>query len=287
MDHAQASYLGQLVLQIGPSRLAPYLRAASGDNGIAVARYYWNAELCRAYYPMLQAVEVALRNKLDRAIALKYPTSGKYDHINSWIDRTSRVAVHPNAEASIQEAKSKLIKDPSTHLLRRDYRDHNDLVAAMSFGFWVALLETAYDDPGTNRICFWNPATATDPNSFERRVFPNAKGELMSSIRATFNQLRHFRNRVFHHEPVWPKHPSQPTPKERYDAICKALRWLGGEQSQLPPVLHKTPDIFDDAEQVPAMRERLHESIATLLERAQRKQDGKKNGESAASSADQ
>ncbi len=64
MSQAQDSYIGQLVQQITPARLAPYLRAASGDNSVALARYYWNAELCRAYYPMLQALEVALRNNI-------------------------------------------------------------------------------------------------------------------------------------------------------------------------------------------------------------------------------
>ncbi len=188
------------------------------------------------------------------------------------------MAVHIGGEGAVQDAKSNLIRDPTTGEMRRDYRDHNDLVAAMSFGFWVALLETAYEHPGTKGVYLWNPVIAAVPTSFERQVFPNAKDETMSSIRATINQLRHFRNRVFHHEPVWQKQPEQPSPKERYDEICKALRWLGGEQSQVPPTLHKVPDVFDANIQVPLVRIRLLETIDSLLARARRKNEAKSKG---------
>ena len=278
MSQAQDSYIGQLVQQITPTRLAPYLHAASGDSSLALARYYWNAELCRSYYPILQALEVALRNNLDRACAKRFPTLGQYEHINSWIDRKPRVAVHTGAEGSIGDAKSKLIKDPTTGVWRRDYRNHNDLVAAMSFGFWIALLTTAYEHPGIKGVALWNRDTAAEAGSFERQVFPNAKGETMSSIRSTFNQLRHFRNRVFHHEPVWQKRPQQASPKDRYDALCKALRWLGGGQSQVPPALHKAPDMFDADVQVPLMRSRLIETIDTIIDRARPKKDPKGEG---------
>lgn len=271
----QEGYIGRLAGQLSTERLAPYLKAASGDTGLALARYYWNVELCRAYYPMLQALEVALRNNLDRAIRQKYPAAGNYQHIDSWIDTVPRIAVHPGAEASIDQAKATLIKDPSTGQYRRNYRAHGDLVAAMSFGFWVALLGTTYD-AGHGGPQLWSPgAQVLPPTAFERLVFPGAKDVSITTIRVAFNDLRHFRNRVFHHEPVWPKRATDPTPKDRYDALCLALRWLGGEQAQVPPTLHKTPDLFAVDVGVPLMRTRLLESIEMILERARRAKEEK------------
>jgi hypothetical protein len=271
----QVGYLGRLATQLSTDRLAPYIKAASGDMEMALARYYWNAELCRAYYPLLQALEIALRNNLDRAISTRYPLGAPYRHVNSWIDRKTPVAVHPGAEASIERAKKKLNLDTKEGDYRRDHRAHGDLVASMSFGFWVALLGTTYDK-GQGGPNFWFPgADSLPPTAFERLVLPSAKDVHMTSIRVAFNELRHFRNRVFHHEPVWPKREGDPTPKERYDSICRALRWLGGEQAQIPPSLHKPPELLDADVSIPVMRTRLIDTIDLILERARRAKEEK------------
>jgi hypothetical protein len=257
----QAAFLGRLQGQLSAARLAPYLRAASGDMSLAIARYYWNAELCQACYPVLQAVEIALRNNLDRALSAVFPVRG-YAHIESWIDRVPRVVVHPGGEDAITRAKSKLLLwDARLGDFRRDGRKgRDDLVAAMSFGFWVGLLERAYDAPGMRGVFLWP--------DHKKVVFPGAGGVLMTSIRVTFGQLRQFRNRVFHHEPVWQKRETDPTPRERYDAVLQALRWLGGEQSQLPHRLHGVPEIFDGVAQIPLMHGRLLDTVDAILEQA-------------------
>ena len=255
----QEAALGRLKTELSEARLTPYLRASAGDLGLAIARYFWNVELCRAFYPVLHALEVALRNNLDRAIGPNFPVRA-YTDISSWIDRKPRVVVHPGAEGQIERAKEKILRrDTTTGLfVANPHRYHGDLVAAMSFGFWVGLLETAYDSPGARGIWFW-------PDHI-KAVFPGAAGQPMSSIRSAFNQIRHFRNRVFHHEPVWPKRESELDPKQRYDEILTALRWLGPEQASLTARIHGVPDIFNVAEQVPLMHTRLLQAIDRGLE---------------------
>lgn len=270
LSSEQEAYVGQLVTQLSEARLNPYFVKSPKDPVHALARYYWNVELCQAFYPLLHTIEVALRNNIDSALHPVFPVA-QYDHIDSWIDRRPRVAVHPHAESAIHRSKCKLPGwDESTKCFTRKAPTHGDLVANMSFGFWVGLLENTYDSPGKTKVYFW-------PDHF-KTVFPGASGTLMSPLRTAFNQLRHFRNRVFHHEPVWQKRETDPTPKERYDALCTTLRWLGGPQYSIATSLHPVPLTFDESTAIPAMETRLLTAVDKVLERAAAKKLAKKKG---------
>lgn len=269
LTQKQESYLGQLRAQISEPRLAPYLQAASGDTALALARYYWNVELCQAYYPLLHAVEVALRNNLDRSIFPAFPVT-RYKDIPSWLDRIPSVVAHTGASDAIVRAKSKLPGwDPTVQRFRSGARTyHGDLVAALSLGFWIGLLDSVYDGGRRGGARLWPDHLKT--------VFPGAGGRSSGELRNAFNQLRHFRNRVFHYEPVWPKRDGQPSPKDRYDFILGTLRWLGGEQSQVAARIHGTPNIFDAATGVPQMHTRLLVTVDSILELAQRKKQSRR-----------
>jgi hypothetical protein len=288
VSSTQESYFGRVATQLTPARLAPYLKAEKGDLGRALARYYWNVELCRCYYPVLQALEVALRNNLDRAIAPRFPVA-RFQDIDSWLDRIPAVAIHPGAEGALSKAKDNIrYRDPGTGDYVFTGKVHGDLLAATSFGFWVGLLESYYDQPGTRGIALWG--TPLTPG-LERQVFPGAAGVTMSSIRSAFSQIRHFRNRVFHHEPVWPKRlasatsSGDPLPKERYDAIVTALRWVGGEQAKIPPALHGTPEPLVQEVALPAMHSRLIATVDELIERSERRNREKAQRKEARSAA--
>lgn len=264
LSQKQESYLGQLRLQISESRLAPYLRAASGDTAIALAHYYWNVELCQAYYPVLHAVEIALRNNLDRSISSAVPP-GPHRDIPSWLDRVPAVLARHAASDAIIRAKSRLPGwDPAVqHFRDGAHVTHGDLVAELSLGFWLGLLDSSYDTGGSGGVRLW-------PDHL-KKVFPGAVGKSRAEIHNALNQLRHFRNRVFHYEPVWAKRAGQLSPKARYDSILCTLRWLGGEQSQIAARIHGTPKVFDAEVSIPEMHTRLIAIVDSILELAQRK----------------
>lgn len=133
---------------------------------------------------MLHAVEVALRNNLDRTIGPAFPVA-RYKQVPSWIDRIPRVIIHEGREDAIARAKAKLLGwNRATHDHRHGSRiQHGDLVAAMSFGFWIGLLDPAYDAPGIAGTYFW-------PNHV-KMVFPGATGRRRQRI-STTSSLRRF-----------------------------------------------------------------------------------------------
>lgn len=286
LTSAQVAQLGRLEALIGSTRLGPYMAAERGELSLALARYYWNIDLCKAAYPALQALEVDLRNSLDAVIRPIFPVVDHplaYRRIRSWLTRTSfpgvnptgEVVVHPNGPATVDRALEKVLgKNPEQNARRT----HDDLIAATSFGLWVGMLETAYDDPGTKGIHLW-PHHRT-------KVFPGAKDEdLMTTIRTTFNGIRHFRNRVFHHEPIWAKTEKSPTPSDRYSEILRALRWLNSSHAQLLTRMYAPLSKLDSADGLEDARKRLIDGIDDILETAARKKAEKEAARAARKAA--
>jgi septal ring factor EnvC (AmiA/AmiB activator) len=139
------------------------------------------------------------------------------------------------------------------------------------------MLETAYDEPGTQGVYLWPTHKA--------KVFPGAKeDEMMTTIRTTFNGLRQFRNRVFHHEPIWAKSDKSPSPTARYADILQALRWLQSSHSQLLTRLHEPITKLDSEDGLQDARKRLMNGVDHILETAARKK-AEKEAERAARKA--
>ena len=52
---------------ISPERLAIY-KTDGASNEVALARYIYNIELSKSFYPIINIFEVTLRNSIDRAL---------------------------------------------------------------------------------------------------------------------------------------------------------------------------------------------------------------------------
>lgn len=272
LTSTQVSYLGRLEPLIGATRLGPYMAAEGGDLSRALARYYWNIDLCRAAYPALQVLEIDLRNRIDTVLTPIFPVSESpeaWRGIRSWLTRiyhpdirpSGEVVVHPGGRETVTRALDKVLSKDPTQNARRT---HDDLVAATSFGLWVGMLETAYDEPGTQGVYLWPTQKA--------KVFPGAKEEeMMTTIRTTLNGLRQFRNRVFHHEPIWAKSEKSPTPSARYADILQTLRWLSSEHVRLVTRLYEPVSKLDSTGGLEEARRRLLDGVDQVLEAAAKK----------------
>src|ERR1700721_1161807 len=67
----------------------------------------------------------------------------------------------------------------------------DDVVAGLSFGFWVSLLSRTYDR------YLWVPAL--------HKAFPHYSGS-RRELFDNFDAMRRLRNRVMHHEPIHHRH---------------------------------------------------------------------------------
>ncbi|WP_026413583.1 hypothetical protein [Actinomadura oligospora] len=154
-------------------RLTPYLTATNGDVDAAVRLYSWNVEISAAFYGPLHCLEIGLRNSLHNRLR-------EHHARDDWW----RVApLLPESRRKVEDAQRKARRARGG---RRPVRP-DDVVAELTFGFWVSLLSTTADRH------FWVPAL--------HAAFPSYRGSRRDLHHPLFTMLL-FRNRVMHYEPV-------------------------------------------------------------------------------------
>lgn len=116
--------LDELEVSLSAERFGTYLSAAGGDRADAVRLYTWNTAVSAAFYGPLQALEVALRNAMNRELATVYG--------QAWYDNP-KVGLDSGCIARVEQTKRDLRKDKYPD-------DPPHVIASLSFGFWVSLL---------------------------------------------------------------------------------------------------------------------------------------------------
>jgi hypothetical protein len=170
---------------IPPARLKRYqkyftLEEQTNDNIRAV--YLWNLALSQQLMPVISLLEVSLRNKIDRAITCRFG--------ESWLDQGWQY---------LQDTEKKRLKEAVDKLCYASKQiTHDDLVAQLSFGFWVKMFDGKYRQP------VWY-----QPN-MQQRLFDDTKyvcylqsQNWVGSLYGDLKTLQNLRNRMFHHEAIF------------------------------------------------------------------------------------
>jgi hypothetical protein len=164
-----------ILTAISADRFNTYLTASGHNQERALKLYIWNARLGEAFHTPIQAVEVALRNSVNLALSNDYtPNWWECKNLFDILD---------------EERKGDL-----TTVLRRIRNRELELctgqvVAGLSFGFWVGILDGRYNPP------IWGGQLRTAFPSFPP---DRARKSLHESVRKVAN----LRNRISHHEPL-------------------------------------------------------------------------------------
>jgi hypothetical protein len=152
-------------------RFASYLAASDSDVGTAISLYWWNVEVSAALYIPLHCLELALRNAMHAQLC-------------SWLGRADwwvQAPLDNNGRLAVSTAEERLLRRPG----RRYTAD--DVVAKLTFGFWVSLLSRGYDRE------LWVPALHRAFPYFTRR---------RQELHADLLDVLDLRNRIMHYEPV-------------------------------------------------------------------------------------
>jgi len=194
---------------LSPNRLRGY--ALPGDSAVdELARYLWNWALSAALQPALHTLEITLRNEIARAAA-KAMVGRSYTPalIPTWLDATPSMLM-PHELAKVDKAKERLGADPLAHT-------EGHLIAKLDFGFWVALCRRPYDDARGEGPRLW-PAILRDGLGF--KSLP-ATVTTRAEIHEPLDEIRIFRNRVAHHEPIWDRQYLA-----RHQQILDCISWM-------------------------------------------------------------
>jgi hypothetical protein len=179
-------------------RFSRYLSWAGCDRVGAIELYTLNTKLSESLYIPLQALEVALRNRIHAVM-----TEAKHE---GWF-HDSGALLGEWQPAQLAKAIEDLAQQKKTPTSGR-------IVAALTFSFWTAMLGKDYED-------LWQTTLHHIASQ------PTGKGLRRKDFSRPLAMIRTLRNRVAHHEPIimWdlPKY---------HEKIVELTGWLS------PPAAH-------------------------------------------------
>jgi len=180
------------------ARLRRYLVARAGDEALAATDYAANLRMAEAMMPMLNTLEIALRNGINSRLVEHYQ---RQDWWTVW------------RADPVFRRQLRSINDAVDILNRRNEDPVPDKVLAeLTFGFWVSLFNS-------DQTPLWKEL---------RLVFPRCPKPMRQrkNISKALNQVRDLRNRVFHHEPLlW----LSPRLIDQHQIGVEVIGWLGPE----------------------------------------------------------
>lgn len=179
---------------ITPARLHPYLTASGFDKQRAVHLYVWNTMVGQSFHFPIQTFEVAYRNSIGAVFYDKY--GNKW-----WRESVARNFLDNRSVEELSVARKRLKK-------RNIKPNADEIVAGLSFGFWVAMMAPRYKPVlWSNRLVQAFPHM---PSGVEHR-----------GIYDRLNRVLDLRNRIFHHEPLLGYNLSG-----LYSEVMQLLKWI-------------------------------------------------------------
>jgi hypothetical protein len=216
---------------LSASRLAGYCDRSAGEGDVeAVARYLWNLALQAALSPALHMAEVTIRNAVFDAAAKVAATHGRpFKDVHCWLD-TRPSLLYTNEEQAVESAKTQLRQS-------RLSMTPGHLVAKLSFGFWINLLNASYEQGRASGPALW-PAALKEFHNVPK--MERTRGDL----RRRFDSVRAFRNRLMHHEPLWDRDPAAD-----YAHLLETLHYLNPGVGRAVAELCRFPLVLRDGHQ--------------------------------------
>ncbi|MEM9426225.1 MAG: hypothetical protein AAGA06_05940 [Pseudomonadota bacterium] len=195
----EAAPVHSLTEIISPLRLGTYLNAAGHNAERALQLYLWNAKIGEAFHLPIQAVEVGLRNRVNDGLVHVFGAE--------WWQQQDFVDV----------AEGTRLDDVQLVLRRLDSkgkeRSTGQVVAGLSFGFWVAMLHRRYNPE------IWSHCL--------RSAFPKMPAGITRDVLHTdVREIAEFRNRIWHHEPIFRRNLSND-----FSMCMKVVQWLCPEKA--------------------------------------------------------
>jgi len=189
-------------------RLDPYrlIFAPTNDNEL-YGVYLWAQHAAASMYPLLQSFEVTLRNAIDIAARSRFGdkwwdsiTYSRPRHKTRFYENIEKAIRSLNMDWEMKE-KQRLGVSMLPHGSIPPTWSHDQIVAATELSTWQFALNK--DLSGNTNSHLWpiSMSKAFRNFNFLSSSPLDARNKLIDMI----DEIRKYRNRVFHHEPIWVK----------------------------------------------------------------------------------
>ncbi len=156
---------------LSQSRLTTYYQLFPNDKQKAIEYYQLNTQIAESLYPLLSNLEIVLRNAIHNSFSIHFKNTNWYAHVT-----------YPELQDQINIAKSKISASKNQITIDK-------LVSELTLGFWTSLFNKNYAKD------YWKPLMYAFPLLSKQQKHRNV-------IAFKLNNIRKFRNRIFHYEPI-------------------------------------------------------------------------------------
>lgn len=202
-----------------PARLNRFVVACKGNKTWSLQLYRYNIKLCEQFYGLLNVFEVLLRNTIDNHYKNLY---GDPNWIRTQLSAGGILEYAPH-RVQAQQLISSLISSGAY--------SNDRVVSGVSFGFWPYLFTSLPFRRGGQSLL---------------RIFPcRALGTNQRTVYNELQQIKNFRNRIAHHEPICfdaAGNISILCANDNYQLILKYIRFFGYNPQELFYGMNTLPD---------------------------------------------
>lgn len=174
--------ISKITENISTDRLSSYKYDDNDNMDLILSRYIYNVQISESFYPVIAALEVALRNRLYNAVAI---LKGK-----NWLleEIKQQNILSENERNILLEAYKKLKRKHNTP-------STGAVIAELTFGFWVNLCKKSYKNSLWDKQDFFSNVFPDFDNYFSSPTWDKTK-----VIFPELKEILRLRNRIFHHE---------------------------------------------------------------------------------------
>lgn len=181
---------------ISSPRFGTYLAHTNGDRHKALEFYIWNVQLSAAFMVPIQLCEVAVRNGAVEAIEAEYGANWHASRGFAYTLPRLRYGYQPADDLQHQSGRQ-----PSA----------GKVVAELKFAFWQYLFTRGQD------ARLWLPHFTTCFPGYDTALTVK---QARASMHHEVELVRHFRNRIAHHEPIFTRNLVTD-----YERIRQLIEW--------------------------------------------------------------
>ena len=201
---------------ISSARLSTYKNHTTSNNTQLISNYILNAKISENFYFLLQNLEVALRNAIYDAFKKHYPSDDFF-----YLYETNSRGRHTRQE--IHDYGCWKMLCGVKYKLRNEVHLHDGkIIAELNFGFWTKLLLST-DNRYTN---IWRRIFG---DVFPYYHIAHSIDRDKPIVGRKIDDIRIFRNRIFHYEPVF----NQANLVQIHDDIIDVLGWINKDMQKL------------------------------------------------------
>ena len=225
---------------ISESRLSTYKKADYSELQ-TITDYVLSAKISQNFYFLLQNLEVTLRNAVYRGYKKHYSSQDFF-----YLHETNSFNRYQNKKEIHSRECWKMLCGVKYKLRHLPTISDGKIIAELNFGFWTELL-TSTDAKYTT---IWRTIFSD--------VFPNYQVRLSidrdkNLIAAKIDDIRNFRNRIFHYEPIY----HQNNLEKRHEEIFEILGWLNNDMKILN-------EMFDEFKNIGKERKRIFNKLGEI-----------------------